>query len=206
MSQLRSLSCLFAFALIAVVITACTLPTARPTDPKTPDEQLYLSKAIERAIKDSDLGIPEGTSITLESSGLTIDQSLKGDISSMYARDVVNGWLGKQGLIIRQEEKEATLSVRMIIEALGTRRGVRLFGMPATESAWLPIATPELSLYKRDRKQGIARFYFDIFDTKTGRLVRSTDILEGDVTTTVYTVFFFIRWQRSDLEKPLEIR
>ena len=204
MSQSRILSRLLAFALV-VLMTACSLPIPRPTDPKTPDEQLYLSKAIERAIKDSDLGIPEGTSITLEASGLVIDQSLKGDISSVFARDVLHGWLGKQGLIIRQEEKDATLSVRMIIESLGARRGVRMFGMPATESAWLPIATPELALYKRDFRQGIARFYFDIFDTESGRFVRSTDSLEGHVTTTVYTALFFIRWQKSDLEKPLEI-
>ncbi len=59
----------------------CTLPVPRPTDPRTPLEQLLMSHAIERSIKDRDVPIPEGTLITLEASGLTVDQSLSGDIS-----------------------------------------------------------------------------------------------------------------------------
>ena len=74
--------------------------------------------------------------------------------------------------------------------------------MPATNPALLPIATPELALYKSVRSQGYVRFYFDIFERESGRFIRSTEPQIGSLTLTAYTAFFFIRWSDTDMDLP----
>jgi len=190
------------WALILCALSACAGPTTKPTDPLTPTEQLLYSTALKKGLKDFDLGIPKGTPITLTASGLRVDQSLKGDVIHRHIKNVVAGWLGRQGVIIREEEKDATYRVHLILESVGTNQRTRMLGLPATSSTLLPIATPELALYKRIQSQGYARFYFDIFERESGRFLRSTEPQIGSVTESVYTVFFFIRWRETDMDSP----
>ena len=105
-------------------------------------------------------------------------------------------------MIIREEEKDATYRVHLILESIGTTQRTRMFGLPATSSTLLPIATPELALYKRIKSQGYARFYFDIFESESGRFIRSTEPQVGSATESVYAVFFFIRWQETNMDSP----
>lgn len=202
MAQLRTVQFIMTWGLVLCVLSACAGPTTKPTDPLTPTEQLLYSTAIKKGLKDFDVGIPKGTTITLTASGLRVDQSLKGDVIHRHIKNVVAGWLGQQGVIIREEEKDATYRVHLILESIGTTQRTRMFGLPATSSTLLPIATPELALYKRIKSQGYARFYFDIFESESGRFIRSTEPQVGSATESVYTVFFFIRWQETNMDSP----
>jgi hypothetical protein len=202
MTKSKAMWFIFTWGLVFCVVTACTLPTRKADDPLTPTEQLLFSKAVKRGLQNSDVGIPEGTPITLEVSGLRVDRSLNGDVIHRYMKDVAAGWLGQQGLRIREEEKDATYRVNLILQSVGATRRIRFFGMPATSSALLPLATPELALWKRARHQGYVRFYFDIFEVDTGRLIRSTEPQIGSVLQTAYTALFVIRWQTTDMGLP----
>jgi len=46
--------------------------------------------------------------MTLDVSGLRVAQSVNGDVIHRYMKNVVAGWLGQQGLLIREKEKDAT--------------------------------------------------------------------------------------------------
>ncbi len=187
------------------LMTACSVSVERPTDPKTVSEQQLISQALENSLADIKTEFPQGTSVTLEVSGLTTDQSEKeDDVTQRHVRKVLSGWLRKQGLVVVEDSKEATYQMQAILESIGTRQGVRFLGMPASDSSLLPIAIPELTLWKRDRRQGIVRFYFDIFETATGDFVRKTEVYNGSISETRYTAFFVFRWEESELQEPLE--
>ena len=190
------------WGLILCVLTACAGPTSKPTDPLTPTQQLLSSAAIKKGLSNYDVGIPKGASITLAASGLRVDQSLNGDVIHRHMKNVVAGWLGQQGVIIREEGKDATYRVHLILESVGTTQSSRMLGLPAASSTLLPIATPELALYKRLQTQGYVAFYFDIFESESGRFIRSTEPQVGKVTQTVYTALFFIRWRETDMDTP----
>jgi len=149
------------------------------------------------------MGIPEGTPITLEVSGLRVDQSFHGDGIHGHMKNVVAGWLGQQGLLIRKEEKDATYRARLIIESLGATQKIRMVGMPATNAVLLPIAIPELALWKRVSQQGYTRFYFDIFAIESDRLIRSTKPQIGTAKIINYTAFFFYKWKKTDMDLPI---
>jgi hypothetical protein len=180
-------------ATIFVAATGCSVPTKRPVYPRTPIEQLLISEAIQRAMKDLALDIERpGAKIHLDTTGLTEEQEFLGQ--------VVRGWLGQMGFEMFEDLENADYRALLVVQALGTQQSIKFFGMPASRSAWLPISLPELALYKKNREEGYARFYFDIFDAKNGRYLRSTREYEGLVVHTKYTFFFGFDHEVSELE------
>jgi hypothetical protein len=184
---------LMSLLMVVPMVSSCTLPGERPRDPKTPWEQLLTSHAIERSLSETTLGIPEGTSLVLDASGLTADQRFMGD--------VVAGWLGQKGFVVQETEKEATYRVQLIIQSVGTEADVKIIGVGGGEglSNFIGIRIPELAIYKSEREEGVSRFYMRIFDAHTGAFISSTPSYEGSVHRTKYTLLFVIKWQRTDL-------
>jgi len=178
---------------IGVAVVGCSVPTKRPVHPRTPIEQLLISEAIQGAMKDLALDIERpGTKMHLDTTGLTDEQH--------FLEQVLRGWLGQKGFEMFEDVKDADYRAIVVVQALGTQQSIKFFGMPASSSAWLPISLPELALYKKNREQGYARFYFDIFDAKTGRYLRSTREYEGVAVHTKYTFFFGFDHEVSELE------
>jgi len=180
--------------LIAVVTLAgaCSMPAKRRSDPPTPIEQLLISEAIERGIKEMRVHIESpDKEIYLDTTGLTDDQHFMGD--------VMQGWLGRLGFEIENDIENADFQLNLVVQSLGTHQRIKFFGMPASRSAWLPLSIPELALYKRNKEEGYVRFYFDVFDAKTHEYVSSTRDFEGSVYVTKYTFFFVLDWQTTNL-------
>jgi hypothetical protein len=202
MAQFKTVPFIMTWGLILFMMSACAGPSKKATDPLTPTEQLLFSSAIKKGLEDYDVGILKGATITLTASSLRVDESLNGDAIHRHMNQVVAGWLGQQGVIIREEEKDATYRVHLIVESIGTTQNTRMLGLPATQATIFPIATPELALYKRVQSQGYVRFYFDVFEKESGRFVWSTEPQVGSVTQTVYTALFFINWRKTDMEAP----
>jgi hypothetical protein len=180
--------------LLAVVTFAgaCTMPAKRRSEPATPIEQLLISEAIERGIEEMRVHIESpDKEIYLDTTGLTGDQKFMGD--------VMRGWLGRLGFEIENDIENADFQLNLVIQSLGTHQKIKFFGMPASQSAWLPLSIPELALYKRNKEEGYVRFYFDVFDAKTGEYVSTTRDFEGNVYITQYTFFFVFDWQTTNL-------
>ncbi len=178
----------------ACLAIACAMPGRAPRELRSPLEQLLLSQAIERSAAKATLGLPEGTRVVLDSSGLSEDHR--------FVADVVEGWLGRQGLVIREEGDETQYRLRMIVQSVGNDQDINFFGMLATQSQWLPIALPEIALYKKNREEGFARLYFDIFEAADGQYVRSTIPVDGEVQQTRYTLFVVFKWRTTDMTSP----
>ncbi len=185
------------FSCLFVNSVACSI-SSKPTEFKTPMQQLLISKAIERSMRVANPDIQPGMSVSIDTSGLTKDQEFLGDILA--------GKLGSQGLVVHGDPNGLSdIRVQVIVQSLGTRKGVKFLGLPPNQSVLLPFALPELAIWKREKQQGYARFYLDLFDGETGEFLRSTEPYSGSVTETKYTLLFFIDWKQSDLDQPLDL-
>ena len=193
---MRERSLIAGILVLAAVCLAigCAVPGRAPRALRSPLEQLLLSQAIERSAAKATLGLPEGTRVILDSSGLSEDHR--------FVADAVEGWLGRQGLAIREEGDEAQYRLRLIVQSVGNDQDIDFFGMLATKSMWIPVALPEIALYKKVRDEGFARLYFDIFEAANGRYVRSTSPVDGEVQQTRYTLFVVFKWRRTDMTSP----
>jgi hypothetical protein len=186
--------CFAAFVLLVFSNTSCSLPVPRPAEPMTPLEQILVSQAAEESARTLYASIPEGSNVAIESFGLTANHS--------YMRGVIAGWLGRRGFHVSEKMQSAAYLVRVIVQTLGTDRSERIFGTEGVESSLLPVGLPPLTLFKRDANKGYVRFYMDIYENETGRLIHSTPLFEGSAYFNRYTVFFFITLKSTDLATP----
>lgn len=161
---------------------------------RTAVEQLLISEAVMRSLPAESvepLPIPQGSTVTLNSSGLSSDQ--------MLLQQVVAGWLGQKGYRVQTDEAKATYRVNVIVRSLGTELGTNFIGMPPVQSVIIPFSLPELSVYKAQYQTGYVKFHMDIFDIAKGEFAGSTPPFVAETYYNDYTVLFAISFTSTDL-------
>ena len=181
-------------SLLVVFVWACSLPAGRPTVPMTTKEQTLVSEALEKNADLVHIGLAPGTSIFVETTGFTQDHP--------YVGHVIEGWLGRQGLTICGAKEEATHRVRVIVESIGPSRNTKIFGIPGgtANTGLIGLRLPEIALYKKAVTKGYIRFYLDVYETSSGKHVRTTEQYSKSVSYRDYTLFFFFTWQKTSVE------
>ncbi len=179
-------------ALTGLVLTGCT------TSPKTTDtarstlEQLLLSQALERTLVDARMPIDPAESVAVEAVGLTGDAE--------YAKSIVEEWLRKKGLYVGGEAPKYL--VRVILHAYGTQNTETFIGIPPIQSTFIPLATPELAIYKNVNQRGYARLNLEVSDKKTGALVAVSPVFEDEVFFEDVVYLFLFELKDTDIVPP----
>jgi hypothetical protein len=156
-----------------------------------------MSQAIEHSLyKETVMPIPltYGDTVSLETSGVTIEQR--------FFKGALGGWLGESGLKIVQDSNDARYRIHILVQALGTEQSVSFFGLPPIESVLLPFALPEIAVFKGQYQTGYTRFRLDIYETATGKFIRSTPWYQASTYFNEYTVLFFFDFYSTDLIAP----
>ncbi|MEW6246388.1 MAG: hypothetical protein AB1555_06725 [Nitrospirota bacterium] len=130
-----------------VLLAACALPQEVSKTPRSAVEQLLLTHAVERALADVNVPLPEGATVAVEVSGLQTDRA--------------HVHLQKEGD----------------------------FGVIDSPSWDLPFVRDAVA----------ARLYLDIYETATGRFVRSTHWTTGNAYYDQYTILFFFTFRTTDI-------
>jgi hypothetical protein len=178
--------------LFGFMFTGCT------TSPKTTDsarstmEQLLLAQALERTLVDARMPIDPAESVAVEAVGLTGD--------SGYAKSIVEEWLRKKGLHVGGEAPKYL--VRVILQAFGTQNIETFIGIPPIQGGFIPLATPELAIYKNIHQKGYARLNLEVSDKKTGALVAVSPVFEGEVFYEDVVWLFLIGFKNTDIVPP----
>lgn len=198
----------------ALAMTGCSLEQEISRTPRTAVEQVLLTQAVERALVNLTLDLPEGVNVEVDATSLDTDRprlrmtdSDLGALNSpsrdiLYIRDAVASVLGRHGFRVRARDVKAPYLVRVMAESFGTMQGMTFFGMPPVQSVLIPFALPELTLYKEIKQTGYARLRLDVYDYRTGEFLGSTATLVGRSFYDQYTVLFFVTWQVTDIIAP----
>lgn len=134
----------------------------------------------------------------MEVAGLTSDQ--------YYVRDAVAGHLARtQGVRIVDMRSEAKYVVHVMVQALGTELDQSFFGMPQVQGGLIPIALPELPLYKFVREIGYVRYALHIYEAATGKLALATPWYTKTAAWRQCTIFIFLTFRTSTLTDPPEL-
>ncbi|UCE64303.1 MAG: hypothetical protein JSU59_03945 [Nitrospirota bacterium] len=189
--RLWNLSLAF-LVLFGLMLTGCT------TSPKTTDtarstmEQLLLAQALERTLVDARMPIDPAESVAVEAVGLTGDAG--------YAKSIVEEWLRKKGLLVGGEAPKYL--VRVILQAFGTQNVETFIGIPPIQSTFIPLATPELAIYKNINQRGYARLNLEVSDKKTGALVAVSPVFEDEVFFEDVVWLFLFEFKNTDIVPP----
>lgn len=188
----------FVILLAACFLSACGVSRDSSKSPRAATEQLLLAQAVERSFEDVSVPMLKDATVVMEVAGLTSDQ--------FYVRDAVAAHLAAtHGTRIRMSRDEAKYLVRVMIQALGTELDQSFFGMPQVQGGLIPIALPELPLYKFIREVGYVRYALNIYETATGRLALTTPWYTKTAAWRQYTIFIFLTFRTSTLTDPPEL-
>ncbi len=197
----KTIRMLFLSMLLIGLLSACSTTQKITSSARTATEQLLISEAITRSLPkqiDLPLPIPKGAIVKLDVTGLTPDKDM--------AKGVVAGWLGFLGYTVQDGPENAAYRVNLVIDSLGSEVGNTFFGIPPIQGSLLPIALPELAIFKADIQSGYARFHLDVFDMPSGRFIASSSPFIADTFYTTYTVLFLISFNKTDLISPPQIQ
>jgi hypothetical protein len=181
-----------------ILLSACGVTRDASKSPRAATEQLLLTQAVERSLEDVSVPMLKDATVVMEVAGLTPDQ--------FYVRDAVAGHLARtQGVRIMGFRDQAKYVVRVMIQALGTELDQSFFGMPQVQGGLIPIALPELPLYKFIREVGYVRYALNIYESGTGRLIMTTPWYTKTAAWRQYTIFIFLTFRTSTLTDPPEL-
>ncbi len=207
-------------ASISALLTGCAMTREPSRTPRTAIEQLLLSQAMTRSLEHVSVPLTAQDSIYVEIAGFAPDRPTlesrfvdttgseaspqlrvlrhqASDLPVMQSK--LEGRLGEVGLSVRSGWKEADYRIQVTVDALGTEQGESFIGMPAVQSVLLPFSLPQLTLFRAQAQKGYVRFTLDVYDAKTGRLVRSLAAQEGAAYYNQYTLLFFMTFEGTDL-------
>lgn len=196
-------------------LVGCAISREPTRTPRTAIEQLLLSHAVQRSMNALSLPLSPVESVAVEVAAFPTDRLLLQDrfigepnalpVVPAPATDLVivhglaEGRLGVLGFPLQQSRLQSTYFLRLLVLALGTDQAQTFFGMPAVQGGLLPFALPELTLFKAQRQKAYMRYRIDIYESATGRFIRSTPWYEGSAYFNQYVVFFFISFKSTDL-------
>ncbi len=203
-------------AALTVLIDGCALTQEVSKTPRSAIEQLLLTQAVERSLAEITVPVPGGTTVTVEVSGLQTDRahmhvseedanfavidSPSWDLA--YVRDAASARLGELGYLVKKTQDEARYLVRVKVESMGTNQGKTFFGLPQIQSLLIPFALPQITLYQQLDQLAHVRLHLDVYESDSGRFVRSTSKYIGSAYFNQYVVFFFFSFRSTDLLDP----
>ena len=179
---------------LALAVSACT--TVRETSPpRTATEELLISTAADRAADRLSPAIPGGTKVF-------VDASYLDGTDVKYATAAIRDRLLKLGAHLVVDRKSADMVVELRSGALSIDEHSFLLGIPAFPVP-IPLAGtlefPEIALYKRVERKGIAKFAATGYDANSGALKDSASAQYGLSHHIDWVLLFFIDWHKDDV-------
>jgi len=184
--------CIAVLIFIGFVLVGCSGTQKRTTTARSTLEQLLLSQSLQRSLNSATIPLHPGVSVGVEAVGLTSDKS--------FARDLVRGWLQEKGLHVGAEAPKYL--IRIILHAFGTEQSEFFVGVPKIQSTVIPFALPELSFYKAIKQRGYTRLNIEVSDKKSGALIASSPVYEGDVYFNHTTLLLIFNHSSTDIVPP----
>ncbi len=190
-----------ALSVIASAFLNSGCHSIKVTEPaRTATEQLLLSTATDHAVQDIDLSVLNGRKVFF-------DPSFFESYDDGYAIGSIRELISKSGALMVAERKDSEVVVEARSGALGIDSRDSLFGLPEL-TVPVPLAgqvnSPEISLYKAEHADAIAKFALLAYETVPGTFVHSTGSMVGKAKFHHYKILGFINWRSTDIpeQKP----
>lgn len=178
---------------LMVALGACST-RSESNPPRTATEQLLISEAADRAADKLNLHFPPRSKVFVDSSNIE-------GLDSKYAVATMRARMVKLGANLVAERGDADVVVEIRSGALSVDESKFLLGVPEFS---IPVPTtsaitfPEIALFKRSERRGVAKFAGVGYDAKTGALIGATEPQFGFSHEKRFVVLLFISWEKRD--------
>lgn len=181
--------------LFAVLLSLAACSSAKESNPqRTATEQLMISTAADRAAERLTLDIPRGSKIFVDATNFE-------GTDGKYAIAAIRDKLLRDGGQLMKDRDSADMVVEIRSGALSmddeqTLVGIPKFDVPIPLTGSVPF--PEIALFKKRQRTGIAKFGATGFGAKDGAYAASSGPQYGLSRETEWVVLLFISWTTTD--------
>lgn len=160
------------FASVVSLTLGCASTVPPPGGRLTASQQLLTTEAIDRALAQLDWPDFHGRAVFVDIGATAAPDERH------YLESAVTAAVAARGAKITPDLKAADFAVIVLGKALGVDQRDTFFGIPAIQSALLPVGLPEIAFYKASEQKGVAKVETVVADRKR-REVRRSPVVES---------------------------
>ncbi|MFN3522928.1 MAG: DUF6655 family protein [Phenylobacterium sp.] len=184
-------------AAFAAVLLLAGCATATQTTPgRTATEQLLVAHAAEQAAKKIEIPLPAGSRVFVLPAGF-------GGEEGQYAISALRSTLANRGYALAQKPEEADVVLEVRKAALSIDEMSHLIGIPSVTlpniAALSAFTVPELSLYARRDRSGVAEFLLFAYDAKSGKPLHVQDRVVGATMIRAHKALLVFSWGKQEV-------
>tara|TARA_R110000782_G_scaffold101075_2_gene187695 strand:+ start:303 stop:920 length:618 start_codon:yes stop_codon:yes gene_type:complete len=191
-----SLRVLTAALATAALVTGCA-STVETAPARSATEQLLVARAADRAAEGLVLPIPVGAKVFVDDTYFRAE-------SAAYAVSAVRGALSSAGYALSPDKAQADAVLELRAGALSLEQMRRVFGLPEMR---IPIngglnvvALPELSVYSRRDRVGVAEFSGFLYDPENGSPLGTVAPMTGEFRIRSHRLLMIVAWGQQSVE------
>lgn len=178
-------------ALGAVLLLTACASTSETNPGRTATEQLLMARAADLAVDGLRLPIPPGSRVFVE------NRYFQGE-GSAYATSAVRGALSEAGFALADEKSQADAVFELRAGTMSLEQMRRVVGMPPLavpiNETFNVVSLPELSIYSRRDRVGVAEFSGFVYDARTGAPLGAVAPMVGEYRIRSHKMFMVITW------------
>lgn len=174
----------------ALVVSGCASTTESNTG-RTATEQLLLARAADRAAEGLILPIPQGARIFVDDVYFRVD-------NGAYAVSAIRASLSDAGYRLATDRNQSDAIFEIRAGALSLEQMRRVVGLPEMR---IPInenlnvvSLPELSVYSRRDRMGVAEFSGFLYDARTGAPLGAVSPMIGRYRIRSHKALMVVSW------------
>lgn len=182
---------------LALLGLAACASTTETNPSRTATEQLLLSRAADRAVEGLILPIPAGSRVF-------VDETYFKAESAPYALSAIRGALSEAGYAIAPNKAEADAVMEVRAGALSLEQMRRVVGLPEMRvpinESLNVVSIPELSIYSRRDRIGVAEFSGFLYEPRTGAPLGAVLPMTGDFRIRSHKVLMIVSWGQQTVD------
>ena len=189
-------ACLFVASALALAVGACA-STSETNPSRTATEQLLVARAADRAVEGLVLPIPQGSRVFVDDAYFRAE-------NSPYAVSAIRSALSEAGYALVPSKQEAAAVLELRAGALSLEQMRRVFGLPELRvpinDSFNVVSLPELSIYSRRDRVGVAEFSGFLYEPKTGAPLGAVLPMTGEFRIRSHKLLMIVAWGQQSVE------
>ncbi len=187
-----------AFPIVALALLAGACASTSETYPaRTATEQLLVARAADRAVEGLILPIPAGSRVFVDASYFQAE-------NAAYAVSAIRAALSDAGYALVSSKVEADAVFELRAGALSLEQMRRVFGLPEMRvpinDSFNVVSVPELSIYSRRDRVGVAEFSGFLYEPKTGAPLGAVVPMTGEFRIRSHKLLMIVAWGQQSID------
>lgn len=181
---------------LALLLGACA-STSETYPSRTATEQLLMARAADRAVEGLTLPIPTGSRVFVD------DVYFRAE-NAPYAVSAIRAALSDAGYALAPSKAEADAVFELRAGALSLEQMRRVVGLPdmrvPINDTFNVVSIPELSIYSRRDRVGVAEFSGFLYEPRTGAPLGAVVPMTGQFRIRSHKLLMIVAWGQQSIQ------